>query len=307
MSDILARAKRAIPGITEIDEAIARAEKLKRAVADAAIPVIDLTAEICDGDVEPADLLRRVAEIEAAKSNAVRAAWMSNEAIKALTNQRENVVREGTNDALAVVRDEVERIHREAGDVFATLGLVDSPAAAINRGVVEEWKRAGELVSELRAARTAQMKLTAGPAQAANVEMYGWVRGLDVLDAVHRQVNTSPDGRPIPPLFPLRDFRPEVNLDYLRWFASLPLAGEFGVWVPTVEEFAQEQEDRATRVNVRNDLRYSPPINADALEALKRRAGGEWVFDGIRSDGTQTMKFVVNEETVSHVLSGMNK
>src|SRR4051812_36991064 len=105
VNNILERAKLAVPGVTKIDEAITRAEALFRDVARPA-PEVDAYSEILAGKVDAAKFLRTVESAITGRTAAMEAGGYVRAAVDRLKYERAALVVAGTNDALAVVRDE---------------------------------------------------------------------------------------------------------------------------------------------------------------------------------------------------------
>jgi len=302
MSNIYERAQRAIPGVRELDEAIVRAEKLRASASQYRAQVEpDVSEELLTGDVDPDDLLRRISECVAAKSNADAIAIRASNAVRLFQNRQANLVKDGADDALALIRDEVSRIHDRANELFQVLANVYTPADAIQRGCVDEWQEVNHLVTDLHAARSAQAKLHVGSGSAVLMENYGWVRGLDLILRVNEQVNQKPSGALVSYPFPNVKGRPQFNLDYLRWFVTRPFDQEFGAWVPTRREMDDEQEKQAKRTRARQML-FSQEFRDEQLESV---ACGYWKSIH-KPIGDPERIFVVNDETVSRVLNGVN-
>ena len=287
----------AIPGVREIDEQVARAQHLYSSLRSNYVVAqrMDVLADIVAGEVDPDELMARAAREIQTDTARQRAQFAANSALSQLTATRPQVVRAGLDDALAVIRAEVKRIHDEAQDALPALGSVNAELDVINFGLVDEWKRVQQLVSDLhaRSAQWEMMREVDGELAVLEVERCGYVRGRDLI-ALHRAAGQwSPTGS-------FEESRPTIDLEYLRMFAALPFGGEFGVWVPTVEEFAEERRAQDERSNARYTLRNRHLVDRDRAH-YESVACGNFISRVQNVGGATHYSFVMDPEVAGRI------
>ncbi|WP_098960489.1 hypothetical protein [Pseudonocardia sp. N23] len=301
MSTIYDDAIAAIPGVRELDEQVSRAQKLYDAVRNNyAVPRrMDILAEVVSGNVDPDELMTRAAQDVQTDGARQRAQDAAHTALTSLQQGRPSLLSTGVDSALEVVRTEVQRIHERAREVLPALGSVSSELEVINFGLAGEWKQVTALTRELHAARQAQWKLLClrdDMLASTTVELHGYVRGFDLRtlheSSTHWRVSTH-----------IAVVRPVFDLAYLREFAALPFGGEFGVWVPTTDEFAQEQQDQAERDHARSVL-LSPMLGDREREHAEQVACGRWETATASVGGPTQYRFHVTPDIAARIVDG---
>jgi len=160
---ILARARASMSGLTTVEAAITGvAERLRQARASVRpeedVAELALSAVLA-GDPVPDDLADRVLKIRSDNESAFAEAGVLGPLEHRLREQLLALHRDRADDALAVLRAELDTVISQAGPVLAELGAVDSADAAIGADRVVSWRQAGALTARYGELRQAQRVL----------------------------------------------------------------------------------------------------------------------------------------------------
>jgi hypothetical protein len=267
---ILAEALNAIPGHAELTDAIANVEAHTRTLATAAVPdaaaiTNEVYAAVVTGEQVPDDLGARLVAAEedqrrrqaAARMLGVRAGTARHGLIGRLLNERDELVRRHTDDALAVVRDALADVIDATIEADHALGPVSSAEQALAAGTEAgaAWRDLAEQVrryDELRSAQT-EILVSARHERARvrpDLEDAGIHRDAHLIDprwqARVAGEEPVPDDAvlaaraPWPSPLPTRGAGPWPTNDkpsFLRWIA---VTDAVRPWVPTRSQLASQ-------------------------------------------------------------------
>lgn len=207
--DLLRRARAAMPGRTAVEQARADAQQRLASLRAFRDEYAAIRAAVDAATNGPVDLEQAVNDTVAAHDANQRQhseAAVLTRLVDQLTGRLGDVDRDHADAALAVVRDEIAGIVREAKPVLVALGQVDSADAAIDAGVGDQWRAANQLARRHRAARGVQATLVHGALAAADgrrtlgsvapttrrlVERFGTV-AIDTEDPQPHEVDPDP-------------------------------------------------------------------------------------------------------------------
>lgn len=205
---VLARARAAMPGLAEIEAALAGIEAALNQINRDGQPewaaVDDAVADAVAGRaINLEDLGQRVL----ATRSANEATGAHAEALLRLrerlhVHQRQIGVRH-VDAALTVLSNELDAVLTMSRPVFDRLGTINTGDAAITAGLVDDWRGAGDLGSRYAEIRAVQLRITEGALNPDNVADrdvgllvtdHGFVRDADRLDDA---VGTDPRQQPV--------------------------------------------------------------------------------------------------------------
>lgn len=245
----------AVMGVTRLESALDRLAQLRHAVLAAAVApnsVADgIAAQLADGDdITDDEVTRRLGDAvdHAQRQDAVRS--LLDVVGQSLTARLGMSHGTEVDRGLDVLRPRLAELLDVARPVVAALGSVSTPAAAIDAGVVEEWKTLDRVAGDLDALRSVQRRLvTDGSSQADRgrvVDLFGHVEDADahvdlraVTEAMQggprraHQLTGSAVERPRVPWF---DGTPAERLRYLCGQNVQP-------WLPSVPELLAAERD----------------------------------------------------------------
>lgn len=274
---LLARARAAMHGRAAIETALSEVAERLRQARGAVRPeedVLDIAlASVLDGGAVPDDVGPQVLKIR----HGNEAAWAEASVLGPLESRlRERLLavhRERVDDALAVLRPELDTVISQAGPVLAQLGDVDSADAAISADRVQQWREAVAMAARYDALRRAQRILVSAAvtpqthisdrvsAEArALVDDFGTVRDADRhypevggTDVNRSEVRTGEvrifSGRLVTSDHSDRPVRPRPwltgdVLDDLRFVCR----ADVRAWVPTLGQLTGARDEHQARI-----------------------------------------------------------
>lgn len=205
---LLEKARSAMHGLAEIETGLADVTTRLRQARASVRPeeaVLDVAlAAVLAGDPVPPDVGAQVLAIRRGNEAAMAEAQALGPLERRLRERLLALHRERADDALAVLRAELDTVISQAGPVLAELNDVDSADTAITADRVEEWRQAVALSARYGELRQAQRVLVSAavtpqthisdrvsPDARALVDDYGIARDAD---SHHPTVGTGSDG-----------------------------------------------------------------------------------------------------------------
>jgi len=205
---LLEKARSAMHGLAEIETGLADVTTRLRQARASVRPeeaVLDVAlAAVLAGDPVPPDVGAQVLAIRRGNEAAMAEAQALGPLERRLRERLLALHRERADDALAVLRAELDTVISQAGPVLAELNDVDSADAAIAADRVEEWRQAVAMAAQYDELRRAQRILVSAavtpqthmsdrvsPEARALVDDYGVVRDAD---SHHPAVGTGANG-----------------------------------------------------------------------------------------------------------------
>jgi len=162
---LLEKARSAMPGLTTVETGLADVTTRLRQARASVRPeesVVDVALEtVLDGEKVPDDVGPQVLKIRRSNEAAFAAAQVLGPMERRLQERLLVVHREQADDALAVLRAELDTVISQAGPVLAELGDVDSADAAIAADRVVQWRQADAMASRYVGVRDAQRVIVA--------------------------------------------------------------------------------------------------------------------------------------------------
>jgi len=275
---VLARARAAMPGLAEIEAALSGIEaalsRLDRDgrpewdAVDAVLPDV-----LAGRSIIPDDLGERVLAVRKAnEATGVHVQALTRLRERLHVHQRDTQVRHADR-ALDVVATELHQLLTQARPVLAALGDVDSAAAAITAGRVDEWRQAGDLGARYTQLRAAQLRLAEDALNPGNladrdvallVTDHGHVRDADRHDDAvgtdTRQPRVDPQlmlTTPGAPAVATRPWNTGNGLADLRYACRRDVAP----WVPAIAELTGARAEFQARK--RDTARAAAGLPAD--------------------------------------------